>query len=76
MLRLREGNRARQVQLASSIPKSRAMSISQTEKAFLRQPTVFNARKKALGRRHGKGLRFARNVGLGIKTPTEVFTVS
>lgn len=52
------------------------MSISQTEKAFLRQPTVFNARKKALGRRHGKGLRFARNVGLGIKTPTEVFTVS
>eukprot|EP00339_Tiarina_fusa_P024412 CAMPEP_0117039182 /NCGR_PEP_ID=MMETSP0472-20121206/27524_1 /TAXON_ID=693140 ORGANISM="Tiarina fusus, Strain LIS" /NCGR_SAMPLE_ID=MMETSP0472 /ASSEMBLY_ACC=CAM_ASM_000603 /LENGTH=155 /DNA_ID=CAMNT_0004749619 /DNA_START=13 /DNA_END=480 /DNA_ORIENTATION=- len=39
------------------------------EKAFHKQPTVFVGRKKPLGRRHGRGLRFVRNVGLGFKTP-------
>eukprot|EP01138_Halocafeteria_seosinensis_P005399 gb/GECG01005519.1/.p1 GENE.gb/GECG01005519.1/~~gb/GECG01005519.1/.p1 ORF type:complete len:164 (+),score=10.83 gb/GECG01005519.1/:1-492(+) len=43
--------------------------IDQNEKAFQKQDGVFLARKRVLGRRTTKGLRFVRNVGLGFKTP-------
>ena len=41
----------------------------QVERAFQKQASVFVGRTRALGKRHGKGLRYYKNVGLGIKTP-------
>ncbi|KAG8222779.1 hypothetical protein J437_LFUL006788 [Ladona fulva] len=43
----------------------------QSERAFQKQPTVFLNRKKGLGAKKRKTLRYVRNVGLGFKTPRE-----
>jgi hypothetical protein len=48
--------------------------VSQVEKAFQKQPTVFLGYKKLLNRK-GKGLRWVRNVGLGFKTPETAIKV-
>lgn len=53
----------------NTIKMSDPSVIDQNEKAFQKQDGVFLARKKVLGRRTTKGLRFVRNVGLGFKTP-------
>lgn len=44
----------------------------QTERSFQRQPTIFLNRKKGLGAKKRKSLRYTRNIGLGFKTPREV----
>eukprot|EP00560_Eucampia_antarctica_P001803 CAMPEP_0197840158 /NCGR_PEP_ID=MMETSP1437-20131217/45442_1 /TAXON_ID=49252 ORGANISM="Eucampia antarctica, Strain CCMP1452" /NCGR_SAMPLE_ID=MMETSP1437 /ASSEMBLY_ACC=CAM_ASM_001096 /LENGTH=165 /DNA_ID=CAMNT_0043449717 /DNA_START=690 /DNA_END=1187 /DNA_ORIENTATION=+ len=41
----------------------------QHEKAYQKQGAIFVARKRAIGRKGQKQMRFVRNVGLGIKTP-------
>jgi small subunit ribosomal protein S11e len=41
----------------------------QHEKAYQKQAAVFVARKRAIGNKRQKPMRFVRNVGLGIKTP-------
>lgn len=46
--------------------------VLQNEKAFQKQPTVFLNRKKGLGGKRRKSLRYHREVGLGFKTPREV----
>ncbi|XP_011686727.1 PREDICTED: LOW QUALITY PROTEIN: 40S ribosomal protein S11 [Wasmannia auropunctata] len=43
----------------------------QTERAFQKQPTIFLNRKKGLGPKRRKPMRYSRNVGLGFKTPRE-----
>merc|ERR1719393_906943 len=50
--------------------------IDQNERAFQKQPGIFLSGKRALAKKGGKGLRFVRNVGLGIKTPKEAVTGS
>ncbi len=44
----------------------------QTERAYQKQPTVFENRKAVYGKRKTAELRFTRAVGLGFKTPSEV----
>lgn len=44
----------------------------QNERAFQRQPTIFLNRKKGVGPKRRKSLRYHREVGLGFKTPREV----
>lgn len=46
--------------------------ILQNERAFQRQPTIFLNRKKGVGPKRRKSLRYYREVGLGFKTPREV----
>merc|ERR1719331_1352604 len=42
----------------------------QTERSYQKQPTIFQNKKRVLGRRVGqRELRFTRNVGLGFKAP-------
>ncbi|GCA63272.1 ribosomal protein S17, archaeal/eukaryotic [Kipferlia bialata] len=42
----------------------------QSEKAFQKQPTIFQGERRVLAKRNKRGAnRFWRNVGLGIKTP-------
>jgi len=41
----------------------------QNEKAYQSQDAVFIARKRAIGSKRLKAMRYVRNVGLGIKTP-------
>lgn len=41
-------------------------------RSFQKQPTVFLNRKKGLGAKKRKSLRYHREVGLGFKTPREV----
>ncbi|KMQ88265.1 40s ribosomal protein s11 [Lasius niger] len=48
----------------------------QSERAFQKQPTIFLNRKKGLGPKRRKPMRYSRNVGLGFKTPREVSNVS
>ncbi|KAF5272526.1 hypothetical protein FQA39_LY07850 [Lamprigera yunnana] len=43
----------------------------QNERAFQHQPTIFLNRKKVLGGKKCKGLRYHRDVGLGFRTPRE-----
>merc|ERR1712137_879301 len=48
----------------------------QNERAFQKQPTIFLGRKRVLGKSKKTksktgGLRYYKNVGLGIKTPKE-----
>nr|CAD7408248.1 unnamed protein product [Timema cristinae]CAD7429591.1 unnamed protein product [Timema monikensis] len=43
----------------------------QNERSFQKQPTIFLNRKKGLGAKKKKSLRYIRNVGLGFKTPRE-----
>lgn len=42
----------------------------QYEKAYQKQDAIFVARKRAIGNQRDKPMRFVKNVGLGIKTPT------
>ena len=44
----------------------------QQERAFQRQPTVFQNRKRAPGVKRVTLRRYTRTVGLGFKTPAEV----
>jgi len=49
-----------------------AAAVEQNERAFQKQPTIFQGKKRVLGKKVGKkDLRFYRNVGLGFKTPLE-----
>eukprot|EP01031_Cornospumella_fuschlensis_P026935 gene26935-32546_t len=41
----------------------------QTEKAYQKQDAVFLGRKRVLGRKGAKGLRYYKSIGLGFKTP-------
>ncbi|XP_046999712.1 40S ribosomal protein S11 [Schistocerca americana] len=43
----------------------------QSERSFQKQPTIFLNRKKGLGAKKRKSLRYTRNIGLGFKTPRE-----
>ena len=43
----------------------------QTEKAYQKQDAIFIGRKRVLGKKTKKGMRFTRNIGLGFKTPKE-----
>ena len=48
----------------------------QTERAFQKQRGVFlNAKAGLTGKKKKKEQRFVRNVGLGFKTPREVWTL-
>mmetsp|Transcript_27634 Transcript_27634/g.76058 ORF Transcript_27634/g.76058 Transcript_27634/m.76058 type:complete len:171 (+) Transcript_27634:87-599(+) len=42
----------------------------QTEKAYQKQQAIFVARKRAIGSQRDKPMRFVKNIGLGLKTPT------
>jgi len=44
-------------------------SFAENEKAYQSQDAVFIARKRAIGSKRLKAMRYVRNVGLGIKTP-------
>ena len=48
--------------------------LDQTERAFQKQQGIFIGNKRALGKKNTKGLRYAKNVGLGFKTPEEAIT--
>ena len=41
----------------------------QTEKAYQKQDAIFVGRKRVLGSKKSKGMRYYKNVGLGFKTP-------
>jgi small subunit ribosomal protein S11e len=41
----------------------------QTEKAYQKQDAIFIGRKKVIGQKARKGMRYTRSVGLGFKTP-------
>jgi len=41
----------------------------QTEKAYQKQDGIFIGRKKVLGQRRSKGMRYYKSIGLGFKTP-------
>lgn len=43
----------------------------QTEKAYQKQDGVFIGRKRVLGKKTQKGMRYYKNIGLGFKTPKE-----
>lgn len=43
----------------------------QTEKAYQKQPTVFQNKKRQVGAKGKQDARWTKNVGLGIKTPRE-----
>ncbi|RYY77942.1 hypothetical protein EON63_18070 [archaeon] len=43
--------------------------LLQTEKAYQKQDAVFLGRKRVLGRKGAKGLRYYKSIGLGFKTP-------
>ena len=52
---------------------------SQTERAYQKQPPIFQNSKAILlgaGKKKKKSQRFIRNVGLGFKTPKEVILLS
>ena len=46
----------------------------QTEKSYLKQPTVYMNKKTLSAERLKKGFRYYRNIGLGFKTPKEAIT--
>ncbi|EKX49931.1 small subunit ribosomal protein S11e, cytoplasmic [Guillardia theta CCMP2712] len=43
----------------------------QDQKAYMKQPTVFQNKKEFLGKAGRKAARFVKSVGLGFKTPLE-----
>jgi len=43
----------------------------QTEKAYQKQDAVFIGRKRVLGKKSKKGMRFYKSIGLGFKIPKE-----
>merc|ERR1712018_926748 len=46
-------------------------TMDQSERAFQKQPTVFQNRKRLPGVKKGAVKRYTTNVGLGFKTPRE-----
>ena len=52
-------------------PSTEYREAEQTEKAYQKQDAVFIGRKRVLGKKTKKGMRFVRNIGLGFKTPKE-----
>ena len=49
-----------------------SIAMPQSERAFQKQPTVFQNRKRLPGVKKGAVKRYTTNVGLGFKTPREV----
>jgi small subunit ribosomal protein S11e len=47
--------------------------VDQHEKSYQCQDAVFVARKRVVGRKKQKSIRFVKNVGLGIKTPDSAY---
>ena len=43
----------------------------QTEKAYQKQDGIFVGRKRVLGKKTKKGMRYYKSIGLGFKTPKE-----
>ena len=43
----------------------------QNEKAYQKQDGIFVGRKKAVGKKSKKGMRYYKSIGLGFKTPKE-----
>mgnify|MGYP003960908493 CR=1 FL=1 len=43
----------------------------QTEKAYQKQDAIFVGRKRVLGQKSKKGMRYYKSIGLGFKTPKE-----
>lgn len=43
----------------------------QNEKAYQKQDAIFIGRKKVIGQKSKKGMRYSKSVGLGFKTPKE-----
>ena len=43
----------------------------QTEKAYQKQDAIFIGRKKVVGQKNKKGMRYYKSIGLGFKTPKE-----
>jgi len=41
----------------------------QVEKAYQKQDGIFIGRKKVLGQKRSKGMRYSKSIGLGFKTP-------
>jgi small subunit ribosomal protein S11e len=46
------------------------VETDQSEKAYQKQDAIFIARKRAIGNERPKAMRYVKNVGLGIKTPS------
>jgi len=44
---------------------------AQTEKAFQKQEGIFLNKKRVLGKKVGKSVRYSKTIGLGFKTPKE-----
>lgn len=55
-------------------PPLASLSPRQTERAYQKQPTIFQNKKRVLLGEGGKEKlpRYYRNIGLGFKTPKEV----
>lgn len=52
------------------------LSYFQNERAYQKQPTVFQNKKRILlGTGKVRDQRLVRNIGLGFKTPKEVFNI-
>ncbi|KAL3696808.1 hypothetical protein R1sor_010884 [Riccia sorocarpa] len=59
-------------ELALDIDVDKAAYVSETERAFLKQPVFLSSKLSKKGKAPGKaGTRFFKNVGLGFKTPRE-----
>ena len=54
------------------IPKE-YVECDQHERAYQKQDAIFVARKRAIGNERPKPMRYVKNVGLGIKTPTAAY---
>jgi len=52
------------------------MTDPQTEKAFQKQDAVFVGKKRVLGKKVGKDVRYYKSIGLGFKVPNEAITGS
>jgi len=67
--------------LANGLGKKKIMSLDfkeadQNEKAYQKQDGIFIGRKRVLGKRSKKGMRYYKSIGLGFKTPEEAKTGS
>lgn len=50
---------------------SKFLEADQTENAYQQQDAIFVGRKRVLGSKASKSLRYSKSVGLGFKTPKE-----
>jgi len=64
------------ISISISISRSslRAHTPTQTEKAFQKQPTIFLAKRRLLGKKVKGTTRYYKNIGLGFKTPKTAIT--